>query len=174
MKQKSIFKSKKGDIFQIFFVMIIIFIVAVVGLLVITLSTNITSTIAKTPVIQQTPMASNMNQQVGAIGIPMADYFVFFLFLFGNIALIIAATRTNFSATLIFLFIILFLFAILIAAGFVNIYSGLANNSALIGTSSQLTLTGVIFSKYFPLFICVISGIIIAIMYGKSGSDIIS
>ena len=174
MKQKSIFKSKKGDIFQIFFVLIIIFIIAVVGLLVVTLSTNITSTFSKLPIVNDTPMAKNMNQQVGNIAIPMSDYFVFFFFLFGNIALIIAATRTSFSPTLIFIFIILFLFAILIAAGMVNIYTGLANNSALIGTSSQLTLTGVIFSKYFPLFVCVMSGIIIAIMYGKSGSDIIS
>jgi hypothetical protein len=171
-QMKNKLKTKKGDVFQIFFILIILFVVAIVGLLIATLSTGITKSISEMQIIKDNPNAQLQNQKVSQNAVPIADMFVFFIFLFGNISLIIAATRTSFSPTLIFLFIILFLFAIVISAGMVNVYQGLAHDTVLSQTSQGMSLTGLIFSKYFPLFICVISGIVFIFMYGKSGSDI--
>ena len=64
--------------------------------------------------------------------------------------------------------------AVLIAAGLVDIYQGLAQEDELSDYSSNLTLTNIIFSRFTPLIICVLGFIIIMIMYGKSGGDIIT
>jgi hypothetical protein len=72
-----------------------------------------------------------------------------------------------------FFFILLLFIDILIASGIVNIYQGFANAPAAIETSSQLVLTNVVFSKYLPLIMLVMGILIMLIMWGKSGGDII-
>ncbi len=62
----------------------------------------------------------------------------------------------------------------MVAAGMVNMYQGLAQTPSVIDIGESLTFTGFLFSKYLPLIITVISAFVMLIMYGKSGSEIIS
>lgn len=163
--------SKKG-IFDIFFLLIIVFFVAVIGLLTYKLSHSITQAYVNSGVLASSPVALHANSVIDSQGRIVADEFVFFMFLGMMIATIISAARTNFSPTVIFFFILELLMAIVLAAGLVNIYSGIAQTPVLMIEAQQLTLTNIIISRYTPLMICALGGLILLIMYGKSGGEI--
>ena len=168
---RSILKvNKKGSgVFQILIILIILFIAALVGLLCYMMSDKVTTAFQETGVLANAPVANQSNTKIQHMLPYITDETIFFIFLFGNIALIIAATKTNFSAVTIFVFAIMGLMSILIAAGIVEVYSGFAVSDAASAYSSHLTLTNVIFSKFAPLFMCIMGFIMIIIMYGKSG-----
>lgn len=165
--------TKRGAIFQIMFLMIIIFITAIVGLLFYTLSFEITKTYDQSGIFDNTPIAKEKNLYMQSVARYTTDETVLFLFIAMIIALIIAAAKTKFSPLVIFLFILVLLIAILNASGMVNIYQGLATSPVLSETSGHLTFTNIIFGKYLPLIICVLGALIMIIMYSKSGGDII-
>lgn len=167
--------NRKGDVFQILVVLIIIVSIAITGLI-IGIMTHTVNTFfdAHPEIMPVNSTASNSNHQLGDMAPRITDYAIFFLFLGLNIGVMISATRTQFSATLIFMFILLVFIEILVAAGIVNIYQGLAHEGASIGFSSQLTLTNFILSKYTPLIMSCVALIVIVIMLGKSGGEIVT
>lgn len=165
--------SKRGAIFQILFLMIIIFIVAIVGLLFYTLSVKVTEAYDDSGIFDDTVLATEKNAYMRTVARHTVDEAVLFLFLAMIIALIIAAARTKFNAIVIFLFILVLLIAILNASGMVNIYQGFATSSTLSDTSGDLTFTNIIFGKYLPLIICLIGALIMIVMYSRSGGDIV-
>ena len=165
-------KNKKGNIFQIFIILIILTAVAITGFLCLTMTNGVNSFWKSHPDIM--PVNSTADRATTILqdtSFRTTDYAIFFLFLGLNIGAVISAVRTNFSATIIFLFILLTFLAVFVAAGVVNLYQGMAHTIPEVG--SQLTLTNYVFSKYTPLIMCVMSALIIIIMYGKSGSDIV-
>jgi len=166
-------KQKKGDIFQVFFMMVLILAVAIIGLLMLVLTTRINEFWKNSGLLDEAPVAKESTDIMRENAPRTTDYAVFFLFIGMNIGILVAAVRTNFSATVIFLFILLTLIAIMIAAGVVNIYQGLAQQGTISDVSNQLTLTNFIFSRYFPLVVSIICAFVLLIMYGKSGGDII-
>ncbi len=91
-----------------------------------------------------------------------------------HIGVIISAVRTKFSAVTIVLFIFLTMISIMIAAGMVNMYQGMAQTPSVVDIGESLGLTGFIFSKYLPLVITILSALTMIIMYGKQGADILS
>ncbi len=167
-------KNKKGDIFQIFFVITILLVVAIVGVICLRLTNGVNSFYEETGILNDTAVGREAITQIETTAPKTTDYAVFLLFLGLNIGVVIAAVRTNFSAAVIFLFIFLMLIAIFFAAGAVNMYQGLAQQPDMLSTSNQLTLTNFIFSKYFPLIISIICALIMLLMWGKSGGDIIT
>jgi len=167
-------KTKKGQVIQVIVLIVIMIVIVIIGILFMTMASKFSKTLATVPMINNSVVGSAVNNQAGGMSLPFLDEFVFFFYLFGNIALIIGATRTNFSPTMIFIFIFVTLIAIFIAFGMANLFQAFTQTSALADSANSLPLTSVIFSKYFPLFTCVISGIIMAIMWGKSGGDIIN
>lgn len=168
----SLIQRKRGDIFQMTALVILLFIVAIVGLLFLTFSNKVTQVYEETGLLNNTVIGQQANDMIQTAGPKTTDYMIFFLFLGSVIALLISASRTRFSATVFFLFVLLLIITIFISSGMVNIYSGFANSEALLETSSQLTLTGFLFSKYTPLILTAIGGLIMLIMWGKQGSDI--
>ena len=166
--------SNKKGLFDVFYIIIIVFIVAILGILFSTLAYKVTKIYQETNLLQDAPVAIEANELIQSNSRSVADEFVFFMFLFGNIAIMISASRTGFSPTVIFIFIFMILFAVLIASGMVNIYQGFSQDPSLAETGNAMFLTGIIFSKYFPLFTCIISAIVLMIMYSKTGSDIIA
>lgn len=170
---RSLIKSKKGDIFQVLFMLVLVFAVAVVGLICLILTTHVNEGWYNTPNFNETVIAKQSIDTLQDSAPKLTDYTVFFLFLGLNIGVIVGAVRTNFSATIIILFIFLTFFSILVAAGLVNMYQGLAQSSSVVDISSDLRLTNFIFSKYTPLLISIICTLVMLIMYGKSGGDII-
>ena len=165
-------KFKRGDVFQILFALIMLFIVGILALLVGTLVMEFTGQIEDSAIFDDAPIAQEANEMIRATTIPTFDFFIFFFFLSMNIGLIIAASRTNFSPIIMFLFIILLFIEIFVAAGFVNIYQGFAEGSVIEPVASRMFLANLIFSKYTPLIMGVLAVTTLIIMYSKSGGDI--
>ena len=167
-------KQKKGDIFQVLFMLVIILIVAIVGLICLVLTTRVNEFWDDSGLLNDTQVATDAIDTMQDTAPRTTDYAVLFLFLGLNIGIMVAAVRTNFSAVIIFMFILLTLIAIMFAAGSVNLYQGLAQQSSISDVSSNLTATNFIFSKYLPLVTSMICAMIMLIMYGKSGGDIVT
>lgn len=165
--------SKKGSIFQVFFMIALLIGVAVAGLLVLVMTSNINDFWDDSGLLNNTAVGTKAIDTLQDTAPKTTDYAVLFLFIGMNIGLMVAAVRTNFSAAIVFMFILLTLIAIMFAAGAVNMYQGLAQQPTILGISGDLTYTNFIFSKYFPLMISVICAFIMLIMYGKSGGEVI-
>lgn len=166
--------NKKGDIFQVTFLLIILLVIALIGLIFFKLSWEITSAYAEMEEINDTETAREANITVKKALPYFFDELVFFIFIGGIIALMAAAVKTKFSPVIIGLFIIMIFFTVLVASGFVNIYQGFAQSESLTDVSSQLPLTNILFSKYTPLIFAIIGGVVLIVMYSKSGSDIVT
>jgi hypothetical protein len=164
--------GKKGDIFQLFYFLIIIFIVAMLGLLFLKLTHGFTDAIKNDATFNTTPNVMKANTVLSTQARTVADEFVLLMFIGMMITIIVAAAKTNFTPTIIFLFILLLLFAILVSAGLVDIYNGFASTDVLSSEASSLTFTKVLISQYLPVIITVLGGIVLIIMYGKSGGNI--
>jgi uncharacterized membrane protein YeaQ/YmgE (transglycosylase-associated protein family) len=161
-------QQKKGDIFQIIFVLVIVLVMAILGLLCGKLGYEITEAY-KDPALglQDTDSGSQANTQIQQMSIPLMDFFIFFFFLGSNIGLIISAIKTKYSPTIIFLFILLLLLEILLASGVVNLYQGFQSETSLDPIPTQFVLTNMLLSKYFPLIISVIGAVVLIFMYSK-------
>jgi len=167
-------KQKKGDVFQITIVLIIIFVVALIGFITLTLTTRVNTFWDDSGMLNDTVVGMKAIDTLQDTAPRTTDYAILFLFLGMNIGVVISAVRTNFTPVTIMLFIFLTLISIIVAAGMVNMYQGLAQTPTVSDIGESLTFTGFLFSKYLPLLITVISAFVMLIMYGKSGGDIIS
>ena len=165
--------NKKADIFQLIVLLVILFIAAITGILFLALSNQITQTYEDTGLINNTAIGQQFNDMMQDTGPKSTDYMIFMLFCGGVIGLMISASKTNFSPTIFFLFLLLLVITIFIASGMVNIYSGFAQQATLVNEANQLVLTGFLFSKYTPLLITVLGGLIMLIMWSKTSSDIV-
>ena len=166
--------NKRGDVFQLIVLLIILFIAAVVGLLFLTLSNEVTTAYEDLGILNDTAIGQQYNDMMQDTAPKTTDYMIFMLFAGGVIGLLISASRTNFSPTIFFMFFLLLIITIFVASGMVNIYSGFAEQATLVDSANQLQLTGFLFSKYTPLLITVIGGLIMLIMWSKTGGDIIT
>ena len=171
---RPILKNKKGDMFQLLLLLIILFIAAIVGLIFLALSQEVTQAYDESGLLNGTAIGQDANNMMRDTAPYTTDYMILFLFLGGTTGLVISAIRTNFSPTIIFLFILLMLMSIFVASGFVNIYRGFADTEVLSEYADKLTFTNFLFSKYLPLITCVLGAMIMMIMWGKSGGDIIT
>ena len=136
------------------------------------MTTNVNNFWDSSGLLNQTETGTKAIDTMQRIAPQTTDYAVFFLFLGLVLGTMIAAVRTNFSPTTLLVFVFLTFIAILEAAGFVNMYHGIADQADVFPISAQLHWTNFIFSKYLPLTTCILSALIMLIMYGKSGSDI--
>lgn len=162
--------NKKGDVIQILYLLIILFLGAVFFLLCYGMSSRINTAVSE--ITPNDTIAYEVNEVITENTPTIFDTFIFFLFLGGIIGLMVAAVRTDFSAGIIFIFILIAFMTVLVASGLVNIYRGFTDAPGLAEISGRLTLTNIVFSRYTPLIICVLAGIILLLMYGKSGGDI--
>lgn len=163
-------KFKKGDIFQVVFVIIIVLVMAIMAMLVGKMSYEF-SNAYKDPILQISQTGAQANNIIQTSAIPTMDFFIFFFFLGSNIGLVVSAIRTKYSATLIWLFILLLIIEILIASGVVNLYSGFSDVESLQPIPSMLFLTNILLSKYFPLIISCIGAVVLILMYSKTGGE---
>ena len=166
--------DKRGDIFQLSVLLILVFVLAVVGLLFLTLSQGVTNFYDRTNLLNGTAIGQDAINTIKNTAPTTTDYAIFFIFLGGTLGLCISAVKTNFSPTILFLFLMLLVITIFISSGLVNIYSGFAETPTLATAASQLTLTNFILSRHTPLIFACIGALILLIMYGKSGSDIVT
>ena len=74
--------NKKGDVFQILVMLILLFVCAVVGLILLTFSMKVTQTYAALPQLNQSAVAVKANLVLQQTAPTTTDYMIFFLFLF--------------------------------------------------------------------------------------------
>jgi len=163
---RSILKDKRGNALGIIFVIVFVFIIAIIALLTTALSKKFSAEFKKLDI----PVNSTADQAINRMDTmapKIADELVFFLFIGLNIGLIVSAVKTRFSVAVIFIFLILLIFAVVIAAGLTNLYTEFAGVSVMSVYSGQMPLTGFIFNRFTPLIICILSGLTMLIMYGK-------
>jgi hypothetical protein len=165
--------KKKADVFQLIILILILFIAAVVGILFLKLDNTITNFYETSGLLNSTAIGTQYNEMMQDTAPKTTDYMIFMLFCGGVIGLLISSAKTNFSPTIFFLFMLLLVITIFIASGMVNIYSGFTQQITLTNEANQLTLTGFIFSKYTPLIMTVLGGLIMLVMWSKSGQEII-
>ena len=166
--------NNKADIFQLIILVVILFVAVIVGILCLKLSNEVTDVYDESGLLNDTIIGQKFVDKIQETAPKTTDYLVFMLFAGGVIALMISASRTQFSPTIFFIFFLFLMITIFIASGFVNIYSGFTQQLTLADEADQLQLTGFIFSRYTPLILTVIGGLIMLIMWGKSGGDIIT
>ena len=166
--------NKKGDIFNILFLLIILLIAAIVGLLMLTLSSKVLTFYEDTGLLNNTAIGQQAVDKLQLYGPTYTDYMIFFLFIGSTVGICISAIRTNFTPTIMFLFILMMFFDIFVAAGIVNIYQGFAQMPTLADIANQLTLTNFIFSRYTPLIVAILCALLMLLMWGKTSSDIVS
>lgn len=169
---RNIIKQKKGEIFQIFVMMIILIAVAIVGFLMLTMTTRFNTTMQTSGMLNSSVTATNAIAKMQETAPKTTDYTILFLFLGLNIGVLISAVKTNYHPMTIILFIFLVFVAIMIAAGVVNMYQGLAQTPSVSDIGDSLPFTNFLFSKYFPLIITIISAFVLILMYGKGGDSI--
>ena len=174
MNLRPIIKQKKGDMFQILIVLIILFAVTLVAFICLTLTTRVNTFWDDSGMLNDSATAKEAIDKMQDTAPKTTDYAILFLFLGMNIGVIISAVRTNFSPITIILFIFLTFIAIMVAAGMVNMYQGLAQTPSVADIGESLPLTGFLFSKYLPLIICILSAITMILMFGKQSSDMIT
>lgn len=167
-------KQRKGDVFQVLFMLVLLIAIAIVGLICLVISTRINGFWDSSGLLNNSVPGTQSIDKLQDTSPKTTDYAIFFTFLGMNIGVLVAAVRTNFSATIVFLFILLTLIAIMMAAGIVNIYQGLAQQPSIIDVSDDLTLTNFLFSRYLPLIISIICAGVMLVMWGKSGADIVA
>jgi hypothetical protein len=166
-------KQKKGDIFQIFIVLIILIVVAIIGFICLVLTTRVNTFWDNSGLLNNTISGTNAINIMQDTAPKTTDYAILFLFIGLNIGVLISAVKTNFHPATIVLFIFLVLIAIMISAGIVNMYQGLAQTPSVADVGAQLPFTNFLFSKYLPLIITIISAFVLILMYGKQEGDII-
>lgn len=167
------FKQKKGDIFQILFMLTLLVGVAIIGVILLVMTTNINNFWEESGLLNDTVAGRESLETMQRTAPRTTDYVTFFLFMGMIIGVTISAVRTDFNAITIILFIFVMIISIFMAAGFVNIYRGIALAEGVSEISSDLTLTNFIFSKYTPLITAALCALIMIIMYGKGGGEII-
>lgn len=165
------FKQKKGDVFQIFIMLIILIIVAIIGFLCLVLTTRVNSFWSSSGMLNDSTSATNAVAKMADTAPHTTDYAILFLFIGLNIGILISAVKTNFHPATIILFIFLVLIAIMVSAGIVNLYQGLAQTPSVADVGAMLPFTNFLFSKYLPLIITVISAFVLILMYGKNSSE---
>lgn len=167
------FKQKKGDIFQILFMLTLLVVVAITGVLMLVLTTHVNNFWEESGLLNETTAGKESLETMQRVAPRTTDYVTFFLFMGMIIGITISAVRTDFNAITIILFIFIMLISIVMAAGFVNIYRGIALADGVSTISSDLTLTNFIFSKYTPLITGILCALVMIIMYGKGGGEIV-
>lgn len=164
---RNLIKNKKGNAIGIIVVLVIIFIVAIIALLTSSMSKKFSEKFKELD-IPENSSADIAIDRMDDMGLKISDELVLFIFLGLNIGIIVSAVKTKFSPIVIGIYFFLLVFAIMIAAGFTNLYTTFAESSAMSEYGSQMTLTGFIFNRFTPAIICVLSGLIMIFMYGKS------
>lgn len=165
-------KNKRGDVLQLFTMIVILLVVSLLGLFMMFMSWKFTGELQKNEMIEANANAKYTNDLLH-LQIPyINDETNLFFFLAMTIGLVLAAVRTDFNPVVIFIFILLLFLAIFLAAQSTNMYRAFADDPVMLEYSSKLTFTNVLFSKYTPLIITLIGAMLIIIMYGKSGSNI--
>ncbi len=164
--------QKKG-IFALLLIVAILTITAIFGLLSYRMIKGVNEVYNDSGLFPDGSIGQESNQAIKTTAKYGIDNMFFFVFLGSVIGLIFGAVKTRFSPILMFIFILVFLFAIFLASMSAEIYHGFATNGELEDTANEFIFIKIILSKFFPLIICVIGAVVMIIMWSKQGGEIV-
>jgi hypothetical protein len=157
-----ILRNRKGSIQDLMFLVVIVFVFAIVTLFAFKFMDSFNNEIQamdEIPNDAKTSTTSLMGNFSGVI-----DNSFLFLVIGMGIVTIIFAAMVRIHPIFIALFLLCLVFTIFLSAVFSNVYEAVADNDQMIGVSSQLTGVNLIFS-YLPIIIGVFGSILCIIMY---------
>lgn len=157
-----ILKNKKGSIQDLMFLIVIVFVFALVTLFAFKFMDSFNNEIQAMPEIPSDAKTSTTTLMGNFSGV-IDNSFLFLVIGMGVITLIFAA-MVRIHPVFIALFLLFLCFTIFLSAVFSNIYESVADNDQMIGVSSQLTGINLIFS-YLPIIIGGFGSILCIIMY---------
>jgi len=166
LKNKTMFKNKKGDFQSVVILIMVIFVVAIAAIIFSKVFLMITSELKTQPEFSNTTI--DTIELVEDRTIPLLDFLIFFSLIALMIGLIISSIYIDVHPALIVIFIIALIIAIFLGGQIANIYSEITTNSELSATSEQFNFSNAILGQHFPIIIAVVGMIIIVILYGKS------
>jgi hypothetical protein len=164
---KKILRNKRGDASSLIIgLIVIIFIVAILSLVFSRFFLELTSTLKSDILISNSTNAVNTLNLVQEKTIPWLDYFFLFSFIAIIIGLIISAIYIDTHPSLMIIFIIILVVAIILGGILVNVYTEIGETEELASTYNQFTMTRAIFNN-FPLIIFIVGLIVVMVLYGK-------
>jgi len=166
LKNKTIFKDKKGDFQSIVILITVIFAVAIAAIIFSKVFLMITAELKTQPEFSNTTVDTIELAEEKTI--PLLDFFIFFSLIALMIGLIISSIYINVHPAVIIVFVIALVFAIFLGGQIANIYSEITTDSELAATSGQFSFTNAILGQHFPIIIAVVGTIVIIVLYGKS------
>lgn len=171
IKQLQFKRDKRGNVLSMIIILVFLIAISIVALITTTLSKKATQKFDELGIYEENSSAQIANDKLDTLAPRLADELVFFFYIGLNIGLVVASVKTNFSPIVLIIFIMLLVFAIILAAGFTNIYQQFAQSDSFSEYSQELSLTNIIWSQYTPLIICVLAGITMIIMYGRNNGS---
>lgn len=159
------FKNKRGDIPSLIISLIVIlFAVGIGGMLFAKVFTAVTSEMKVMP-----EFSNNTRDTITAVEgktIPFLDYLFFFSFVAITIGLIISSIYIDVHPALTVIFIIALIIAVVLAGIFANAFVEVGEDSEVVSTYNQFTLTKIIITN-MPLLVFIVGLIVVIILYGK-------
>jgi len=158
--------NKKGDIGSIMIVMTIVFVMFILGIVALTMWNPIMDELTYSEHFSDNEQALDSFEKVDdAFG--LLDLFILLSF-FGFIGgLIVSAIYIDVHPVFIVFFILFLIIGVFIASQLSNAIYEMEQEESLQEGFDRLTISGIIFGKYFPLWILIIGAITIVILYGK-------
>lgn len=162
---RSILKNKKADIPSLIISLIVIlFAVGIGGILFAKVFIMVTSELKVMPQFSNKTISTITT--VESKTIPLLDYLFFFSFIAITLGLIISSIYIDVHPALIIIFLIALVIAIVLAGIFTNAFVQVGEDTEIISTYNQFTLTKVIIT-HLPLLVFVVGLIVVIVLYGK-------
>lgn len=160
----SLLKQKKGSSLDLFYIVVGIFAVAIIGILISSVITRFNTEFQKIVIPNMGTEAKAASSTLGSIFPNTLNGGILFLFFAACAVALILASMTPMHPVFFIFYILELVLLIIFGAGIANAFQGFIETPALATEFSQYTLIIYLF-RYLPYVIGVIGFILAAIMY---------
>lgn len=160
-------KNKKGQISGTIIGLIMLLVIVIMGFIFGKFITIFNKSMDETEIFEEGSKAKEVHDKVSSQIPEFMDNLIFFAFIALMVGTVIAAVKSDYSWWAMGLYFIQLAFAVLVAFGAVELYSGLAIGFQDL-VNSHFKLTNIVFSRYTPALIAGVCGILMFLMSGGS------
>jgi len=170
-------KNKKGDLSSLFFFMIMVFFIAVAGLITYyvghTISEKVQDTVVEADIISQPDIEAEFNSTIESVDtkiLSLLDYVFMAIFIGLIISMIILSFLVSSNPVFFPLFIIIWIFAVVAAVPLANSWTDISTQDVFNTTITHLTITDYVVSD-LPWYIGVTGMIIAIFLFSKTKGE---
>lgn len=156
--------NKRGGIFEIFTAIAVLMAVAIIAFISASVGSDVLGAIQDAEISNSTVVNNTLN--AGIATSQMGD--VIFLVIFAGyiLSLVITSLATNFHPAFFFIFLILSILGVVIAAPISNAYTEFSTSAAMSSWITTFPITDMIMSN-LPFVIMIISALLMVVTYAK-------